>query len=244
MFGTIKRVISDPEVVRNKEGKISKTDVHARTMEATLDDDAAHGAESATNLVNAAASSPITTEQNVQATSSLPPAVVECDDRVEADAVVSIVADPNSSVSTASSVSDHSADGDARKPDDVADSPVKTQPGGIIHHESPLSRPGSHVSTDSLASSIRTGATSSRDLSGNWGWFEDVHGADGSSIKDSDKGKRSSLRSKRVGLLQYYAMAEPLNDAFPRSMDSGEFHFHLLQQLSCHQMGRVTLSSF
>ncbi len=97
-----------------------------------------------------------------------------------------------------------------------------------------LRRTVSDVSSNS-SSETRTTVQS---VSGNWGWFEDVHGHDhpGSSDlntkKDSDETRDTnrkttdSKRSKKKGLLQFNTLEKPLDDYVKSSQQSKYRHYH------------------
>ena len=96
-----------------------------------------------------------------------------------------------------------------------------------------LRRTVSDVSSNS-SSETRTTVQS---VSGNWGWFEDVHGHDhpGSSDlntkKDSDETRETnrtstdSKRSKKKGLLQFNTLEKPLDD-YVKSSQQSKHHHH------------------
>ena len=189
MSSAFKRVISNPEELGNTSKRMSMGENAEDKLSERLAD---------ANLL-------AQTEDEAKLPAS-PPAIVECDDQIEnTDDVANDIVEGGagetvlqfhaSSSTTSSSLSDRSAEnqeGDDEKDADAGNPPATV---GIRRNQGNLlNRSDSKVSTDSIASSARSGTSGHGGSgSGNWGWFEDVHGADGAENKKKKKSSKKGV---------------------------------------------------
>ena len=195
----IKRVISDPEQEFGRKSQKSQR-VHSPEPSAALQ--TAIFLEQADHQLM---DMPMDTPMDVDNTATIhAPAIIEQDDdhhdqhpMVDTNRPMSHIDKAGSRTSTtSSSLSDDRSNG-------VLESMGGGSRNNINESRNSMIRNDSRLSTDSSASMLRSVENSS----GNWGWFEDVHGTEGGSDN-----KRIRKGKNKGGLFQSYDDALPQGD--------------------------------